>query len=75
MGLTLNQEQVYRISSSLLVTDIVSYCKTHPMEYEDELKSDYENGNITLQQFEKELETIKALNEEVKNNGIIQRVC
>lgn len=71
----LSQEQVNRIASSLLVVDIVSYCKTHPKEYEEELRHDYKRGNISLQQFEKELETIKTFNEEVKNNGIIQRVC
>ena len=75
MGVTLSKEQAYRIASSLVMSDIVSYCKTHPKEYEDELKSEYQKGNITLQQFEKEIEIIKSFNEEVNDNGIIQRVC
>jgi len=75
MGVTLSKEQAYRIASSLVISSIVSYCKTHPKEYEDELKSEYQKGNITLQQFEKEIEIIKSFNEEVNDNGIIQRVC
>ena len=66
MGVTLSKEQAYRIASSLVISDIVSYCKTHPKEYEDELRNQYQKGNISLQQFEKELAIIKTYYEEVK---------
>ena len=65
MGVTLSKEQAYRIASSLVISSIVSYCKTHPKEYEDELRNQYQKGNISLQQFQKELEIIKTFKEEV----------
>ena len=62
----LSAEQVTRIASSILITDVLSFISKHRADYKEFVDKEYSNGYITKEEYDYELQTIKTLNEEVK---------
>ena len=66
----LSDQQITRMASSILITDVLSFISKHRANYKEFVDREYSSGNITKEEYDYELQTIKTL-KEVSDNGTI----
>ena len=61
VDIKLSQEQITKIASSILISDVVTFVNKHQAYCVEFFNAEYENGNITKNELDYELEIIRKL--------------